>query len=57
MRERELAPIQAVAFVLFCVLAAIIHDQITARACAKYFTIRHAPLFAFRSESLRTLGF
>jgi hypothetical protein len=52
--------IQAAAIVLLCVLAAIlygiVHDQITARVCAEYFTIGHPPVIATDDPTLLGIG-
>src|SRR5258708_2938840 len=51
---------QALAVVGLSVLAAIVygilHDQITARICVEYFTIRNEPIFRTQSPTLLALG-
>jgi hypothetical protein len=51
---------RGLAIVGLCVLLAvtygIVHDQVTARVCAQYFTIGHAPIFGTEDPTLLGLG-
>lgn len=57
---RGILSMNALKIVLLCVLAAvgygIIHDQITARICAEYFTIGHPPVFGTDDPTLLGIG-
>jgi hypothetical protein len=53
-------PMQAARIILYCVLGAVgygvVHDQITARICLKYFTIGHPQVFNTQSATLLGIG-
>jgi len=52
--------IESIKIVLLCIMAAvvygIIHDQITTRVCAEYFTIGHPPILSTEDPTLLGLG-
>jgi hypothetical protein len=52
--------VQSLLIILFCILSAvaygILHDQITARVCAEYFTVAHPPVFPTNDPTLLGLG-
>lgn len=42
--------------IVFAVIYGILHDQITARICAEYFTVAHPPVFPTKDPTLLGLG-
>jgi hypothetical protein len=51
---------QSLAIIALCIASAVVygilHDQVTARVCAEYFTIGHPPVFATDSPALLGIG-